>query len=180
MEHLLKQNLGDCKRIKTSTCATKCAYEKTNASLFYVFDDPDSTSTTPSKIVTVDEIYQLTVENPESNEISFVKSDKCLFTDATSKCDCILFDDKKLYLVEIKSSSTSTRNKKRHKAVEQLATTAQILIDNGIDLSNLDAKAVICFKRNDIYPIKASVNSQKAIFLEKYNMKLEEGNVIDF
>lgn len=177
MEQLLKKHLGDCKHSTSSNCSIPSSYQIIDIPQFYVYDAEDGR---PVTIVPQNQEYQLTVKNPEATDICFVKTDKCLFNDETKKCDCILYNTGKFFLVEIKSSSSGGRSSKRKKAVEQLADTINLLKDNGIDLDAYETKAIICFKRQDTHPVRASANSQKAIFLEQYNVSLEEGNVIEF
>lgn len=173
----LKEKFGDCKFQQTSVCTD--SYEHTTVSKFYVFD-PLPAVDAPSKIVDTNEPYQLTVTNKNNTNILFVKTDKCLFENDIPKCDCILFNDEKLFLVEIKNSSSGTRKDKRKDAIKQLGATVQRLIDNNIPIENYEAKAIVCFKRENEYPIQASKNTQRAIFLEKYKMMLGEGNIIEF
>jgi hypothetical protein len=177
MKTLLKAHFGDCKYLHTSTCSISSSYQTITDATFYIYDAEDDR---PVQIVAADKDHQLIVRNTNQINIEFVKTDKCLFTDQISKCDCILYSTSKLFFVEIKWSSSGTRNKKRNKAVEQLAATIEEVIGQGIDLTNYETKAIICFKRQDVYPTRASSNTQKAIFLEKYKVKLEEGNTISF
>ncbi|MCW3074274.1 MAG: hypothetical protein JWP69_1343 [Flaviaesturariibacter sp.] len=180
MQALLQASFGDCKRPATSLCNVRSSYEPVSAPQFFVYDSPDPTSTQPSRIVSADEDFQLTVNNPAESAVWFVKTDKCLFTDEVSKCDCLLFNDQKAFLVEIKTSSPGGRSNKRQRAVVQLAATIETLRAAGIDLTTYEARAIICFKRNDTSPIRASLNTQRALFLDKYKISLEEGNIIDF
>jgi hypothetical protein len=171
---ILKELLGDCKHIASSTCTSKSSYECISLSSFYIFDN------NPVKVVDVNERYQLTVKNDANQEICLVKTDKCLFTNEHKKCDCILFSQNKAFFIEISNSSAGQRGKKRKDAVEQLSATIDKLRENNIDLSSYNSKAIICFEREHKYPAQPSKNTQKAIFQEKYNTDLEEGNEIAF
>jgi len=177
MQELLRTKFGDCKFAEVSDC--KGSYEDISAEDFYIYD-PLPEDKQPVRIVTVSENHQLKIKNTYKTEVCLVKTDKCLFPDDISKCDCLLFNHSKFFFVEIKSSSTGTRKDKRRDAVLQLGTTIEILINNGIDLSNFDAKAIICFKNENERPIQASRNSRRAEFLEKYRVSLDEGNKISF
>lgn len=177
MKTLIRASFGDCKHLATSTCSLRSSYQTITDPVFYVCDADDGR---PSQIVSAHEDHQLIVENPNMLEIEFIKTDKCLFPNQVSKCDCILHSTDKLFFVEIKWSSAGNRNAKRNKAVEQLAATIEAFRNENIDLTNYETQAVICFKRQDKYPTRASANSQRAIFLDKYKVKLEEGNTISF
>ncbi|RFS21755.1 hypothetical protein DVR12_13925 [Chitinophaga silvatica] len=175
MEQFLKDYLGDCKYTHLSKCEFQGSYIRVNNPQLFIADPGDEF---PVKIVTNQEEYQLTVENPNSVDLCVVKTDNCLFNDDIQKSDCIVFNDTNFYLVEIKENSSGNRNKKRNKAVEQLSSTLEALINAGVNLSNHDVKAIICFSRSDNYPIRASANSQRANFQSKFNASLEEGNTI--
>lgn len=176
MEQVLRNVFGDCKHLMTSVCKNKSSFEIINDAIFFISDRRESQ---PVEVVNSTE-YELTVKNQSKEYVCLVKTDKCLFTDTYSKCDCILFNDIKFFLVEIKNSNAGKRNSKRNRAVEQLSATMELLIQNNISIRKFDARAVICFKRNDRHPVRASMNSQRAVFLEKYGISLEEGNLIEF
>ncbi|KAA2242585.1 hypothetical protein F0L74_08600 [Chitinophaga agrisoli] len=175
MEEFLRIRLGDCKYNHQSKCA--------HPSPYVILDSPNIFITDPGgefpvKIALEDHDAHLAVSNPNGTTVCVVKTDNCLFNDDTKKCDCFVFSNDKFYSVEIKENSSGNRNKKRNKAVEQLTATFEFLIRSGIDLSPYEVKAIICFSRNDQYPIRASSNSQRAIFQSRFNASLEEGNVI--
>mgnify|MGYP003438899324 FL=1 len=132
--------------------------------------------------MTKNDVHQLKVSNQLRKNIIFVKIDKCLFHELKNekKCDCILFDNSIVNFVEIKSTNKKGRSNARATAVLQLESTIKLLTFNEIEYSNLTKKAVICFKNDNQYPIKASQKSQQAIFKIKYNVNLVEGNLISF
>ena len=173
----LKEVFGDCKRAGTSKCRLNSSYETVSLSNFFVFDDEDQE---PVNILIDKGEAQLIVNNENKEDICLVKTDKCLFSDEHKKCDCILFSNNKVFLVEIKSSAPGNRGSKRREAVIQLGYTIQLLKDNSITLDAHETKAVICFKSGQIRPTQPSLNSQRAVFLEKHNISLEEGNEIIF
>lgn len=177
MLEVLKSTFGDCKFQKTSLCIG--SYESTEEDEFYIFDPPNELNE-PIRIVTLDLEHQLLVNNQAHKTINVVKTDKCLFTNDVSKCDCLLFNDEKFYIVEIKSSGKNTRGEQRNRAVEQLGSTLKILRDAAINLDNFSVKAVICFKSIGRYPVKTSLLSKQATFKEQYSVNLEEGNTIEF
>ena len=172
----LKNKFGDCKFAGSSQCSIKSSYHFIDDEVFYIFDSVDAQPVQ----VRNDGAKQLTVLNSSKSEICLVKTDNCLFTSEISKCDCVLISDKKFYFVEIKSGKTGNRKDKRNKAVHQLGATIEHFVNNEIDISARDAKAIICFKSERDYPVSASTNSKRAIFQEKYKVSLEEGNNIEF
>jgi len=109
-----------------------------------------------------------------------VKTDNCLFTDDTKKCDCILFDDKQLFLAELKEATKSKRRECRVEARKQLIVTINLMSSKRINRENYKTFALICFKSREPRIIDTRVNSYRAIFLEKYQVHLEEKNVISF
>ncbi len=179
MLDILKLQFGDCKFVRNSQCLSKSSYINTANTEFYIYDPPNEDQQ-PIRIVETGDDYQLIVNNYSNEEISIVKTDKCLFPNNVLICDCILFNNNKFYLVEIKSSGKSTRSQQRHRAVEQLGATIESLTNNAVPLSRLDCKAVICFKLINEHPIQAARLSKRAEFLAKYKISLEEGNKIEF
>jgi hypothetical protein len=171
---LLKEKLGDCNFSEKSLCVHKSSYQHVYEKRFYIYDGKD---TQPIKVVTNGD-FQLTILNTSGNAVCVVKTDKCLIKDDIQKCDCILFDDRKLYFVEIKSSSN--KSVRRREAVMQLGSTIKLLLEKGVDFTRLNAKAIICFKRDKEYPTISSNNSKRAMFEDEYNVILEEGNKIEF
>lgn len=170
----LKKAFDDCKRTETSQCLYKSSYEIVSFSTFFVFDDKNEQ---PIQI-RQDGDYQLIVRNQNKKEICVIKTDKCLFTDEHKKCDCILFNSKQFFLVEIKDAHD--RSSQRSKAVSQLQSTIDILLERNILLAKYETKAIICFKSGKTQPLRASFNTQRAIFFEKYKINLEEGNEVKF
>jgi len=86
----------------------------------------------------------------------------------------------KIFFVEISNSSSGSRSRKRNDAIAQLSSTIDKIFENNIDISNYDSKAIICFVSGETRTTQSSNNTKKAIFLEKYNTHLEEGNEIIF
>ena len=166
---------GECKRVATSLCQNKTSYEITTSSNFFIFDDKDEQ---PVRIVNKNNYHQLKVKNEKQNEICLIKTDKCLFTNQHKKCDCILFNNSKFFLIEI--SEAGNRKMKRQKAVLQLGETINKLSGINFDLSTYVTKAIICFKSGETRPTRPSFNSKRAQFLRVYKVSLEEGNEIVF
>jgi hypothetical protein len=179
-KEFFQANLGSCKFQQRCTCKIKDSYECITLEEFYIFDEEDNT--TPSKIVVKNEYFQLSVKNSTKSEVTFVKIDKCLFPEekGKKKCDCILFNENAFFLVEIKNSKPDGRSSARKKAIGQLEATIEQLYLKEINVSELSAKAVICFKADNPYPIRTSQKSKQAVFQIKYNVHLLEGNLIEF
>ena len=148
----LKQNLGDCKFKDKCVCLNNSAYEICTEEEFFIFDPVGEI---PSKIVTSNEEYHLAVKNKLKKEIVFVKSDWCLIKEER-KCDTILFDNEKVYFVELKKVKLKGRSEAKKDAVAQIESTLKKLNDNKVNYTLLNSFAVICFKSNNIYPIRAS------------------------
>lgn len=161
-------------------CTINQPFEDYNTTVLYVFDDDSGTSSQPVKVVTNEHPFQLTINNPSNNIITVGKLDKCLFTDAVSKCDCLVTDNNQLFFVEIKNASSGSRGARRTKAARQLRLTIQTLKDNRFELENYKATALICFKSEEPRITQASRNSAFALFRDEMGIRLEEGNVIDF
>jgi len=176
-EQDLRAAFGDCKRPASSLCPVNTSFEYPEGYSFYVYDNEDNQ---PISIVESSQDYHLTVRNHTNSPVCIVKTDKCLFTDEHKKCDCILFDAKNLFFVEMKNSAIGSRSANRKKAAIQLGDTIQLFENNNIDFKKHTAKAIICFKTNNTYPTQPSRNTLRAVFLEKYGVSLEEGNEIEF
>lgn len=173
--------MGLCKNAQHCKCLTKSPYEIISGSRFYVYDPP-SQEERPSEIVGLELPYHLTVVNTQGKDIAFIKTDNCCIPKGKSvkKCDCILLSSNKIFFVEIKSGGTGNRGDKRRSAVLQLGAIIDLFKSNGFDFTSIEAKAVICFKCRTDRPTQPSLNSKKAIFLQDYNVQLEEGNLIEF
>jgi hypothetical protein len=178
MRKQLEQIFGNCKFTHKCVCNSKSSFETIEEKQFFIFDD--GINEVPVKLVAVSEDYHLTVNNNLQHEIYLVKTDKCLLADDTQKCDCILFDDKQLFLAELKASSTGTRGTKRRKAKEQLIATIQLFNIKNIDRSNYKTFAIIAFKSIQPKIINTANNSDKATFFSLYDVHLIESNVISF
>ena len=177
MRETIEQHFGSCKFQHKCQCITKNAFEFTQERQFFIYDEKNTEQ--PVKIISADEKFQLTVNNQNSKLICLIKTDNCLLGDDTRKCDCILFDDARLFFVEIKSSRSSTRSKDRRSAIEQLGITVS-LFKQRIDISKFTANAIICFKQTEPRITSASANTARATFLQDYKVMLEERNYIDF
>ena len=170
---------GGCKNALCN-CNIKEPFEEHTATTFYVYDEEGGTSQQPVRVVSNEQSFQLTVNNPANKTIVLGKLDKCLFDDSLSKCDCMLYDNEQLFFVEIKSSSLGSKGSKRRKAVEQLKQTILLFRSNGIAADGLKTMALICFKTKEPRIVQPSRNTASAFFLSEMGVRLEEGNSIDF
>ena len=175
----IKNVLHDCRHQYRCTCTIRSSYEQVSGDAFRVLD-VDDTSQTPCRVVYGDNTAQLIVVNNSGEDISFIKLDKCLLDETTRKCDCMLLNSSQVFLVEIKNSASGSRGTKRREAANQLGDTIELFRNNNIDLSLYNTKAIICFKHSSLRPTQPSLNTKRAIFLEKYNISLEEGNEVTF
>ena len=176
MLQLLKEKLGDCKFPEKSLCEIKSSYHCISEKIFHIYDADDNH---PVKIVQYGD-YQLTINNAMGTQICVVKTDRCLLKhENQKKCDCLLFNGRKIYLVEIKSSSSGTRKDKRNKAILQLGATIEYFETKGIILNSYESIAIICFKNYSRIPSSSS-DTKFGDFANKYKIILEEKNTIEF
>jgi len=173
---IFKDAFGDCKEKNCSYCDGKSAYKLINDSIFFIVDKDLGK---PVKIALHGEYFQLTVENPKGLNICLIKTDKCLITDdeKTKRCDCILFNSNKIFLIEL--SDSTNRQTKRKESLEQLEDTIKLLRDKNIFLTNYQKNAIVCFGGQ--YRItQSSVNALKPYFKERYDFILDEKRKIIF
>jgi hypothetical protein len=102
----LKVAFGDCKYVSCA-CNTRSSYLNISRPEIFIYDEKDEN---PIQITESDQPFQLKVLNPNSQEICIIKTDHCLFTDQTKKCDCVIFDTSLCYFVEIKKQERIEKN----------------------------------------------------------------------
>lgn len=175
----IRAALGECKFSHRTICASNSSYEKVSGETFQILDPIDE-SERPCRIVYNDTSAQLLVTNNSGEDIDFIKLDHCLIVGDERKCDCIIMNSEKLFMVEIKNSAAGNRATKRREAVNQLGNTIALLRQYAIQFSNHTVKAIICFKHSTTRPTQSSMNTKRAFFLEEYGVYLEEGNSIEF
>lgn len=171
----IKSALGNCKFAQRCTCEHKTPYVSTNKATFFIHDPAEKQ---PVVVHFNNGPYEMIVYNNNKSEVTVIKTDNCLLSEDTQKCDCIVLNDTTMYLVEIKDAKD--RATARNNAISQLEATIEVLIANGIQVGKIGAKAIICFKQGKTKPTNASQNSKAAIFRSKYKVSLEEGNAIFF
>lgn len=177
MREAIEQHFGNCKFRHKCLCTTKNSFEFTEEKVFFIYDEKNTEQ--PVRIVSSKDPSHLTITNQNCKLICLIKTDNCLLDDETRKCDCILFDDTKLFFIEIKNVNTKGRQASKIEAVKQLGITIELLKEK-IDFSPYLTAAVICLKSFRPYITSASTNTARASFLEKHRVRLEEGNVIEF
>jgi len=175
----LELAFGNCQYPHKCICDECNSFQLVTEPILYLLDEGGS-SEHPVQIVQQEQDFQLTVNNFMQKEICLTKLDKCLIANEISKCECLLFDTSKLFFVEIKSSSTGGRGKRRKKAIEQLGNTVRLLREKNINIGAFDAKAIICFKNVEPRITNSAANTAKVIFNQEFGIELEERNYIDF
>lgn len=120
--------------------------------------------------------------NGNNKLITFAAFDNCiLLATDPSRCDFILGNFNKLYLVEIKNVKTNQRSNAKKDAIEQLKSSIEFLKDK-IDLIKTNLIAVICIVgKKEIHPkVTASRSARRVEFMETYGADLLEGQSDDF
>ncbi|QJD79030.1 hypothetical protein [Spirosoma rhododendri] len=110
-------------QLKYSDCLTSLTDSE-----FYIYDHE-----TEKRCYLQDDergIKHFRVTNTSENAVHFLAIDKCLLMDdaKTQRCDCAVFNEHTLCLIEIKSTSSMTQRKKlRREAKDQLKATVTYL-----------------------------------------------------
>ena len=177
ISHLLAK-FGGCKFEYTTQCVIKRPILYTDNPQFFVHDN------NPVNIIenkTNKTVYDLEVLNSIKKTVCLIKVDKCLFSDRDDfkKCDCVLFNYKSLFFVELKSSAQGNKGTKRTQAAKQLLSTIEKFKEAGNYIATKKCYAVICFRKPENKITQASANSLKEKF-NTYDIKLVEGNKIEF
>jgi hypothetical protein len=148
--------------------------ETLNKQHFFIQDDVKNQ---PAFIKELD--GQFEVYNPTQKEINFLKIDDCLEFDKNSqKCDCAVFDDDTFCFIELKtmtSDKTSTKNKRRKIAQNQLKYTIKNFKDNEIVKNKtLEAYVSITCMQDDRLVKIPNIQNQDTIleFEEEYKTAL--------
>jgi len=141
-------------------------------------------------IISIENDYHLKILNPNNQNISFLKIDKCVFDDSDDeKCDCLVANKDLIYFAEIKElenfDSHVKKSKKRKKAGDQLINTINDfkVLHPEIILKNVIAVIVLLPKLEDNYLKIISLKDQNVIdkFLERCGCpNVFEGNQIEF
>lgn len=158
---------------KIAGCITE-----TNAPLINAFDcyncDPSEQrsyiSTNPAHPI------HFTLHNLGHQPLVFVAIDNCILKASDSpRCDFVIGNFQKLFLVEVKWVNTGKRRAARNSAVCQLYETLSLL-RNRIDLRQTALVAVVCLKASKSYPLQsARKGNERVRFLEEHGADLMEG-----
>ncbi len=169
---------GGCKNARCG-CTIKHPFEDYQDAVLRIFDEGGE-STQPVRVVSEEQSYQLTVNNPANKTITLGKLDKCLFTDEVSKCDCLVTDNEQLFLVEIKTASSGKFGKRIKRALEQLEITIELMRDKGFPDNNYKTNAVISLKPHRTEIIQAAEKTAFYNFYDKTRIRVKKDNTIDF
>lgn len=142
--------------------------------IYYLEEIKDSTV----QFKTEEEYWNLCLENENSKEILFLENEVSIMKNEVSKkCDWVLFENDKLFLIESKDVKPRNRRKERNDATKQLIATLEFY-KSKIDLSSIAIFSQICFQSNSKI-LKAGDQARKVLF-KQYNSEFSEGNLIKF
>ena len=94
----------------------------------------------------------LDVINPNNKIIYCLSTDQCLLkTVDGEKCDCVLFDDKTIIFVEMKTNASTqikvTLEKECNHAIEQILSINRLFIQKKVIFDEYRKLGIICFKK---------------------------------
>ena len=149
-------------------------YKILENSIYYLEEIKDSTV----QLKTEEEYWNLCLENENLKEILFLENEYSIMKNEVSKkCDWVIFENNKLFLVESKDVKPRNRRKERNDATKQLIATLEFY-KSKIDLSSIAIFSQICFQSNSKI-VKAGDQARKILF-KQYNSEFSEGNIIKF
>ena len=122
------------------------------------------------------------LNNHASQSLTFAALDNCILTSTDlSRCDFIIGNFNKLFLVEIKDVKTKQRSAAKDAAIEQLKSTIGLLKEK-INLRETSLSAVICIVgKTEVHPMATAAKSAKRVeFKETHGADLLEGQSADF
>lgn len=112
-------------------------------------------------------IRHFRVTNASKGVVHFLAIDKCLLRDdaKTQRCDCAVFNEQTLCLIEIKTTSSMTQRKKlRREAKEQLKATV-VYLRQILNLTSVIEAYVCLLAESDTSPInRASLVEEEEEF----------------
>ena len=120
--------------------------------------------------------------NQTSQSLTFGALDNCILSSADpSRCDFMIGNFNKLFLVEIKDVKTNQRSAAKNTAIEQLKSTIGLLKEK-INLVETSFSAVICIVgKTEVHPMATAAKSAKRVeFKETHGADLLEGQRADF
>lgn len=149
-------------------------YKILENSVYYLEEVKDSTTQFRSE----EEYWNLCLENDNLIEILLLENEHSIMKNEDSKkCDWVLFENNKLYLIESKDVKPRNRRKERNDATKQLITTIEFY-KSKIDLNSIRIFSQICFQSKSKI-VKAGDQARKVLF-KQYNSEFSEGNLIKF
>ena len=94
----------------------------------------------------------LDVTNPNNKTIYCLSTDKCLLNKVEGKkCDCVLFDDKTIIFVEMKTNASTqikgALEKECNHAIEQILSINRLFIQKEVIFDEYRKLGIICFKK---------------------------------
>ncbi len=111
---------------------TFCIYDHAEFKRCFIQNDPDG-------------VRHFTVTNDTGKPIYLLAVDGCLMTSSEpSRCDCVVFNDKTLCFIEIKTTSFSQRKEQRKKAENQLEASLNYFREKIHFDEKHDIEAYVC------------------------------------
>jgi hypothetical protein len=131
--------------------------------------------------INLDQSADFTLHNPERHKLLFAAIDNCILDSGQdARCDFVLGNFQKLFLVEIKRVNFKKRPAARQSAVRQLSATLALLRER-LDLGDTDLVAVMNIKGREERPIQSARKVNEVVkFLEEHRARLVEGDVAEF
>lgn len=135
---------------QTLTVQQFCVYDHAELKRCFVQNDPDG-------------VVHFTVNNPTEKAIHLLAVDGCLLSSADpSRCDCAIFDESTLCLVEIKTVSKKQRRNKRLDAENQLKASA-LFFQTQLSLTEEFIEAYVCLLDSNTFGPCVRSNSASQI-----------------
>lgn len=155
---------------------TNDCLEISNLSQFGIYDCPISRKCkiqdNPSGLV------QFTVFNPKQKKISFLKIDKCIFSDSSvlQRCDFAVFDSKTFCFVELKNSKKINKSQEnRRKAKDQLINTIAHF-KSKFEFSTKRIEAYVCLGVTPPRPSEKAIDLATSAEFAEISVTLYFGN----
>lgn len=176
MESEIRHHFGGCKHLGCLCNPKNNPFVEVADREAFIYDDDKDEKEQPCKLVSRESKHQIVVVNKTDKPFVFVKFDACLVRDDNKKCDALVYTDKNFYFVEIKSTTLKGRSKARKKALDQLENSILRFVD--VDFDGRAKFAIIGFAHLQPRIVETSSNTRKALFMEKYGVRLMEGQTI--
>jgi len=149
-------------------------YKILENSVYYLEEVKDSITQFRSE----EEYWNLCLENDNLIEILLLENEQSIMKNEDSKkCDWVLFENDKLYLIESKDVKPRNRRKERNDATKQLIATIEFY-KSKIELDSISIFSQICFQSKSKI-VKTGDQARKVLF-KQYNSEFSESNLIKF